>query len=182
MKNYPLRNGKTVIIREPRPEDAEAVVALMKKADKETRFLAREPGEFQVTPEEERELIASILRGEGRTWYLAEYEGEIVGQCSVGLVQRNARFRHRASVAFLILQQYCNLGIGGKMMQSCLDWCYKHGIEQVELDVVADNTHAFAMYQSFGFEVIGKMPHALRYADGTYADEYLMCKRFEARP
>jgi len=32
-------------------------------------------------------------------------------------------------------------------------------------------------YQGFGFKVIGTREKALRYPDGTYADEYLMVKR-----
>ena len=58
-------------------------------------------------------------------WFVAEYDDKVVGQCSVGLVRRNARYRHRAEVAFVILQDYCNLGIGGKMMEECIKWCKK---------------------------------------------------------
>lgn len=30
------------------------------------------------------------------------------------------------------------------------------------------------MYKSFGFEIYGTKKHALKYSDGTYADEYSM--------
>ena len=30
------------------------------------------------------------------------------------------------------------------------------------------------MYKNFGFQVYGTKKHALKYADGTYADEYYM--------
>ena len=62
------------------------------------------------------------------------------------------------------------------MMEECIKWCTAHGITQIELDVVKDNERALKMYQSFGFEVVGTMPKALRYPDGTYADEYMMVK------
>lgn len=32
------------------------------------------------------------------------------------------------------------------------------------------------MYQSFGFKIIGTMPNALKYLDGSFADEYIMVK------
>ena len=34
------------------------------------------------------------------------------------------------------------------------------------------------MYESFGFRKTGLIPHALKYADGTYADEFRMIKVF----
>lgn len=47
----------------------------------------------------------------------------------------------------------------------------------VELDVVKNNERALKMYQSFGFEIAGTRENALRYSDGSYADEYLMIKK-----
>lgn len=175
---YKLNNGKSVLIRKPCVQDAEVIVQIMKAADSETRFLARNPGEFNVTAEQEAAMIDATLRGgSGRMWFVPEYEGRLVGQCSVGRVRNNERYLHRASVAFLVLKEYWGLGIGGKMMQECLAWCKEHGIEQVELEVLQQNERAVALYQNFGFEIVGAVPQALKYQDGTYGDEYLMIKR-----
>ncbi len=114
---YILKNGKQVMIRQPNEEDAKAIVDLMTAADTETLFLARNPGEFCTTVEREKEIIVNVLNDNDVEWYVAEYDNKVVGQCSVGLVRRNARYRHRAEVAFVILKDYCNLGIGGKMME-----------------------------------------------------------------
>lgn len=173
---YMLRNGNKILIRRPTVEDAEAIVHIMSVADTETRFLARNPGEFTTTVEREREIIANVLENKDSTWFVAVYKGEVIGQCSVGLIHRNARYRHRAEVAFVILKDYCDLGIGGKMMQECINWCKDKGVTQVELDVVKDNERALQMYQSFHFEIIGTTPNALRYPDGSFADEYRMVK------
>jgi len=174
---YSLRNGKTVIIRKPTIEDAEALIAVMTIADTETLFLARNPGEFSATVDQEKKKIESVLSDNDAEWFVAEYENKVIGQCSVGLVRRSARYRHRAEVAFVILQDYCNLGIGGKMMEECISWCRKMGVMQMELDVVKNNEKALKMYKDFGFEIIGIREHALRYQDGSYADEYLMVKK-----
>lgn len=106
-----------------------------------------------------------------------EYEGKIVGQCSVGLVRNNERYLHRANIAFVLLKEFWGLGIGGKMMQECVKWCEEHNIEQIELDVLKENKRAITMYQGFGFEIVGTIPNALKYADGTYGDEYIMIKK-----
>lgn len=126
--------------------------------------------------EREQSIISSVLSSDNEAWFVAEYEGKVVGQCSVGLIRRYLRYRHRAEVAFVILEDYCNLGIGGKMMEECLKWCNAHKIKQVELDVVTANKRAFQMYRNFGFEIVGKAPNALHYIDDTYVDEYRMVK------
>ena len=174
---YQLKNGKTVTIRKPKPEDAESIINVMSIADTETRFLARNPGEFCTPVEREKDIITNVLNDSDVEWFLAEYENKVIGQCSVGLVRRTARYRHRAEVAFVILQDYCNLGIGGKMMEECINWCKEKNVMQIELDVVKENDRAIKMYQSFGFEITGTIPKALYYQDGTYADEYLMVKK-----
>ena len=174
---YLLRNGKNVIIRKPNVEDAEAIINVITIADTETLFLARDPGEFCTPVEREKQIIENVLADNDVEWFVAEYENKVIGQCSVGLVRKNARYRHRAEVAFVILQEYCNLGIGGKMMEECIKWCKKKGITQMELDVVKNNEKALKMYQGFGFEIIGIRENALRYQDDTYADEYLMVKK-----
>ena len=107
-------------------------------------------------------------------WFVAEYDGKLVGQCSVGLVGDTERYRHRAEVTFVILKDYCGIGIGGKLMQQCIDWCKDRYITQIELHVVADNKHAITMYEGFGFKTTGIIPNALHYPDGKFADEKLM--------
>lgn len=158
---YLLRNGQKVTIRKPQEEDAENIVNLMTIADTETLFLARNPGEFSTTVEQEKQIIENVLADNDMEWFVAEYENKVIGQCSVGLVRRNARYRHRAEVAFVILKDYCNLGIGGKMMEECIKWCKKTGVTQIELDVVKSNERALKMYQGFGFEIIGTRENAL---------------------
>lgn len=175
--DYTLKNGKTLTVREPRPDDAAAIIALIRQADTETRFLARNPSEFSYTVEEERELIEKTLADGERTWFVAEYEGRHVGNCSVGLVRGLERYRHRASVAFIVLKAFTGLGIGGRLMEECIRWAREHSVLQLELSVVTTNERALRMYRSFGFEVT--VPRALRYSDGTFADELIMVKRLD---
>ncbi|NYB74656.1 GNAT family N-acetyltransferase [Sedimentibacter hydroxybenzoicus DSM 7310] len=173
---YILRNGKSVTIRRPEVDDAEEIISVISTADEETLFLARNPGEFQPTFEEERNIIEGVLNSTDSMWLVAEVEGKIVGQCSAGLIRGYQRYRHRAGVAFVLLERYCNMGIGGKMMEECLKWCKDNNVTQVELDVIKNNERALKMYQNFGFEIVGNIPNALRYSDGTYVDEYTMVK------
>ena len=149
-----LKNGQKLIIRVPEVGDAEGLIDLIRTVDTETKFLAREPDEFNVTLEE---------------------EGKIIANCQVGLVNNKKRYLHRAYLAVVVRKDFWNQGIGGKMMQECIKWCQEKGVEQLELEVVTKNKHAISMYESFGFEIYAKKKHALKYNDGTYADEHCMC-------
>ncbi len=171
---YPLSNGTVVTIRIPQPSDAQAIMDVIATADTETRFLAREPGEFSVTLAQEEAFLEAANREPDMAWFVAEYGERVVGHASVSLVRKNLRYRHRAQVALLILKEFWGMGIGGKLMQRCIDWCREKGVAQLELSVVADNSRALKMYRSFGFRAVGTIPKALRYMDGTYADEVLM--------
>lgn len=177
---YQLKNGETLTVRAPTPADAAALVDLMATADGQTPFLARNPGEFarSFTVEREAALLRSLPANPNLQWYVAEYQGRLVGNCSALVPSPGERFRHRGGVAFSVLREFWGLGIGGKLMESCLAWCRAHGCEQVELEVVAGNSRALAMYKSFGFTVTGTRPRALKYPDGSYADEYMMVKFF----
>ena len=171
---YVLRDGKNFIVRTPVEEDAQELIDQMQIVDTETKFLAREPGEFCFTVEQERGFIRNSMNDENRCFLIAEVDGRIVANCSVGIVMNNKRFLHRAGMGIAVMKEYWSRGIGKIMMQECINWCKDKGIEQLELDVVAQNDRAISMYENFGFQVYGTKKHALKYSDGTYDDEYYM--------
>lgn len=171
---YRLKNGKCVVIRKTVVEDADGIINLISTADRETKFLARNPGEFSITPEQEKIFIKNVLGDSDTEWFIAEIDEKIIGQCSVGLVSKNERYRHRAEVTFVVLKDFWNLGIGKKLMEQCIEWCKEKNITQIELRVVSDNEHAINFYEKFGFKTTGKIPNAMRYQDGSYIDEQIM--------
>ena len=171
---YKLKNGKSVIIRPPVIEDAAAIINLISSADAETKYLARNPGEFCITEEQEKTFIADILKGNDEEWLVAVCDENVVGHCSVRLVSRYERYRHRAEVTFVVLKAYCGIGIGGRLMQESIIWCKYKNIKQIELKVVSDNLPAINMYEKFGFKSVGLIPNAIRYINGTFADEKIM--------
>lgn len=48
---YELKDGQKFIVRTPEIGDEEGLINLMQAVDGETKFLAREPGEFNFTLE-----------------------------------------------------------------------------------------------------------------------------------
>ena len=173
-QNYKLNNHQNLTVRTPNAEDAEKLIEYMKKIDKQTKFLAREPGEFSLTIEQERDFLAGLSDSQFSRMYIAEIKGEIVANCSIGVVNKFSRFKHRASIGIAVEQSSWRLGIGRILIGECIAWSRNNAIEQIELDVVTENARAIALYEKLGFKVFGTKKNALKYNDGTYADEYYM--------
>lgn len=169
-----LRNGQELIVSRATENDAKELIELMKIMDGETKFLAREPEEFKLTIEQEVSFLNSINNNPNAMFIVAELDGIIVGNCSVSRISNTLRYRHRASMGIAVRKSNWGLGIGREMMHSCIVWCEKNGIEQLELEVVSENTRAISMYESIGFIRHGIKKNALKYSNGEYADEYFM--------
>lgn len=171
---YSLKEGVNLVVRTPEISDAESLINQMKIVDGETRYLAREPDEFDLTIEQEVEFIKRCTDNEDMLFLVGEVNGEIVANCSVGIVQNKKRFLHRAAMGIAVKKDYWGKGVGRKLMHECINWCKQCGIEQLELEVVTQNERAISLYEKLGFEVCGTKTHAMKYSDGTYADEYFM--------
>lgn len=171
---YVLKDGQKFIVRTPIEEDAQELISQMQTVDNETKFLAREPGEFNFTLDQEKAFIRNSMNDENRCFLIGEVDGRIIANCSVGIVMNNRRFLHRAGLGIAVMKDYWSRGIGKIMMQECIKWCREKGVEQLELDVVAQNNRAISLYENFGFQVYGTKKNALKYMDGTYDDEYYM--------
>ena len=172
---YILKDGKKIIVSTPELGDEQELIYLMQIVDSETKFLAREPGEFNFTLEQEREFIRNSINDENNLFLVVEIDGRIIANCSVGIVLNKKRFLHRAAMGIAVRKDYWNKGIGKTLMQECINWCKEKGVEQLELEVVTLNNRAISMYQNFGFEIYATKKQALKYADGSYSDEYFMC-------
>lgn len=175
-KEIQTKDGRRVVLRHARPEDAAALIDFLKITATETRFLLSEPEEITFTIEQEEAFIQSRIDSDNELLLVATIDGQHIGNCSLSAMGPKQRYRHRCSVAIALYREYCGLGLGRQMMQAVLDQANRCGYEQAELEVVADNAAAIALYQSLGFEIYGTSPHNMKYQDGRYADAHLMVK------
>ncbi|WP_211745765.1 GNAT family protein [Paenibacillus sp. Marseille-Q4541] len=163
-----------MLIRMITPQDASDFVRLNKQLDEETKFMMFEPGERKMTVEAQETRIHSMLDSGHSTIFVAEDEGELVGQLSI-IGSSLARTKHTAYLVIGIKQKCTGQGLGGKLFSAMEEWCQKKGLHRLELTVMSHNTAAFRLYQKVGFQVEGTKKHSLL-IDGTYIDEYFMAK------
>lgn len=171
-------NGHTLLIRNPEKSDARMMLDYLKETSEETRFLVREPEEITITMEEEYRFIDNQNESEDSLMLLGFLDGEYAGNCAL-MRNSRSRFRHRANVCIALYQKYTGKGIGTAMLGKMIQIATDIGLEQLELEVVADNQRALSLYQKMGFEIFGTFPHNMKYKDGTYADMHWMMKRIE---
>lgn len=171
------KKGRDVLLRSAEEKDAEALIDYMKITAAETPFLLREPDEISLTIEQEQAFIKAKKDSENELLLIAETEGRHIGNASLMSAGGFKRYRHRCEIAIALYQEYCGLGIGKEMLEMVLDIAKKAGYEQAELEVIANNKPAIALYEKLGFQKYGTFPDNMKYADGSYTDAYWMMKK-----
>ena len=171
------KKGRDVLLRSVEEKDAEALIDYMKITAAETPFLLREPDEISLTIEQEQAFIKAKKDSENELLLIAETGGRHIGNASLMSAGGFKRYRHRCEIAIALYQEYCGLGIGKAMLEMVLDIAKKAGYEQAELEVIANNKPAIALYEKLGFQKYGTFPDNMKYADGSYVDAYWMMKK-----
>lgn len=171
------KKGRDVLLRSAEEKDAEALIDYMKITAAETPFLLREPDEISLTIEQEQAFIKAKKDSENELLLIAEAGGRHIGNASLMSAGGFKRYRHRCEIAIALYQEYCGLGIGKAMLEMVLDIAKKAGYEQAELEVIANNKPAIALYEKLGFQKYGTFPDNMKYADDSYADAYWMMKK-----
>ncbi len=107
--------------------------------------------------------------------FVAEVDGKVVGNIGFEHSQR-PRTAHCGSFGIGVHDDYHNLGIGSKMIETVLEladnWLQ---IKRVQIEVNCDNEGAIACYKKFGFEIEGQAKSSV-FRCGNYIDTYYMAR------
>ncbi len=171
-----LRDGRQCVLRSVEPEDAPAMLRYMKIMLGETPFLLRTPEEFDYTAEQEAAVLAGRRDDPRSLMLVAEMDGEIIAAADVCSHGAKSRLWHRGEVGISVRKDFWRQGIGSAMMDRLVAFAREAGYEQLELTVESKNIRAINLYLKNGFVVYGTRPHGMKYADGTYENDYLMMK------
>lgn len=154
--------------------DSEAFLLLGKTLDEETQFMMLEPGERNLTVEEQRQRILAVLGRDNQTILVAEEENRLVGFLGI-FGEGFRRNQHCAYIVIGILQAYTGQGIGKQLFAAAEAWALEKGLHRLELTVMRHNDRAIRLYHQMGFMVEGIKQDSLRVND-RYVDEIYMAK------
>ena len=161
-KKITLKDGRTCILRNGTEKDGKAVLDNFILTHEQTDNLLSYPDESDVTVEQEARFLKNKTESTCEIEILAEVDGVVAGLAGIDSVGSKFKVRHRADFGISIDQNYWGLGIGRALMEACIECARKAGYEQLELNVVGDNTRAITMYQKAGFEEFGRNPRGFK--------------------
>ena len=174
-KRITLKNGQHAILKTPARGDGARMLSYIKTACGETDFLLRYPEEWDgVTVEQEEAWIQNARESKSILMITCYVDGEVVGNCEINC-RVGVKTRHRATLAIAILKEYWGQGIGSAMFRELLAYARaREGLEIVELEYLEGNERGRALYERFGFRVVGERPNAFKLKNGRMAKEYFM--------
>lgn len=177
-KKILLKDGRFAILKTPSVKDAEKMLGYIKKACGETSFLLRYPEEWEgISVEGEASWIESARNSATAMMIACYLDGEVVGNCEINFM-RLIKTAHRASVHIAIHQEYWGLGIGSAMFAELISAAKANpSTEILELEFIEGNDRARALYEKYGFEIVGERPNAFKYKDGSFRKEFFMQKK-----
>ena len=168
-------NGRKLVLRNAVEDEAEMLLKYLKQVYAETPFLIQEPDEITFTIADEKKYIKENNDSDSDLLLIGMLDGKHVGNCSL-MGNHARRLKHRISLGIVLYLEYTGLGIGRIMIEEVCKIAKENGIEQVELEVAANNRNAISLYEKLGFENVGTLPNNMKYSDGTYTDVHFMVK------
>lgn len=157
-----LKDGRTCIIRNGTGLDAQGVLDNFVLNHAQTDFLTTYPDEVSFTLEQEAKYLQKKADSPDEVELVAEADGRIVGQAGIEALGRKDKVKHRATFGISIDRDYWHLGIGRALTKACIQLAKQAGYLQLELEAVADNEKALALYESEGFVEYGRNPKGFR--------------------
>lgn len=168
-----MKNGQEVIIREAKKCDARGIIEFYDIVTSETTYISYAEGEYNLSIEQQEQMIKEFNDSENDTIVLAVIDSKIVGLGKISSHEK-LKARHVGVLAIAIRQEYCNLGIGKIIMDYLIDWCKSNKVtKKISLSVRRDNSRAIKVYEKCGFEIEGILKNE-RHLDGEFFDIVVM--------
>ena len=161
-KTVVLKDGRECVLRNGTEQDGAALLDVFVKTHEQTDFLLTYPEESTHTVEQEAQYLKEKAESETGVELLAEVDGVAVGSAGIECVGQKEKTKHRAEFGISVDKAYWGLGIGRALTEACIECARKAGYAQIELEVVAGNEAALALYDRLGFVEYGRNPKGFR--------------------
>ena len=169
-----LKNGASCCLRNGTAADGQAALDNFILTHAETDNLLTYPEETTLTAAQEGEYLQTQTESSNGIEILAIVDGRVAGTAGISAVGSAYKLQHRAEFGISIAREFWGLGIGRALTAACIDCARRAGYAQLELDVVADNTSALALYEKLGFTEYGRNPKGFRSRSTGYQELVLM--------
>ena len=159
------------VVRPAREDDLDAAVDLTEAVAAEGRWIATEA---PIDRLKRRALYESSIRRHDAQFFVAEDDGEIVGELGIELTSYGV-----ADFGMMVAADRRGQGIGSALLAAGVDWARAAGAHKVALQVWPDNEAGIALYRKFGFDQEGLLRSHYRRKSGEVWDAIVMGLRLE---
>ena len=162
--------SRRVLNRPATPHDNEAILQIIMPVIRGSETYAL-PADWTET-----EALA-YWRSPDHTVFVAEDNGSVLGTCYVRSNQRGGG-SHVANAAFMTRADAGGRGVASAMCAHALEYAAAAGFAAMQFNfVVATNSRAIALWQRFGFEIVGRLPGAFRHPALGFVDALVMFRQ-----
>jgi RimJ/RimL family protein N-acetyltransferase len=160
------------VLRIAGPDDAIALMKLKQRLDEETSFMLLEPGERDTSIQALARHLEEVNRSENSVVIVAGRRDDLAGYVELagGKFRRNRSTTH---VIIGVLAEASGKGVGTGLLEEAKRWAAARGLRRIELNVMAHNHRAIALYERAGFVREGRRVDCLL-IDGKFIDELSM--------
>lgn len=156
-----------LLIRPARPEDAGAIWSILEPTIRAGETYTLDP---QMS---EADALAYWL-GADRDTFVAEDDGSIVGTYFIRPNQAGGG-AHVCNCGYMTSNAATGRGIARLMCQHSLDYARARGYRAMQFNfVVSTNERAVRLWESLGFETVGRLPLAFKHPTRGYVDALVM--------
>ena len=160
-------------IRDVRPDDAEAIVAILNPIIEAGTYTAFDT---PFSADDERDYILNLSERSIFLVAVAEPGGAIVGFQSLEPFASYTRaFDHVGILGTYVDLEQRRLGIAGTLFEATFEAALDKGYEKLFTFIRADNPAALKAYTSRGFQIVGIAERQAK-IEGRYIDEVLIEK------
>lgn len=130
------------------PADAASLVSFLQQANQESDAVLI-TNLAHLTAASETDQLKAIAKSDHCEVIVARLGQQVIGTATI-MIQPDQD--NTGELGVVVAKEYWHQGIGTALLETILDW-YQHGseLQQLVLDVFADNHRAIDLYHRFGF-------------------------------
>ena len=129
---------------------------------------------YALDPDMTEAAALAYWLGNDRETFVAEEDGEIVGTYYIRPNQAGGG-RHICNCGYMTSAAATGCGVARAMCQHSLDYARQSGYRGMQFNfVVSTNTRAVSLWQSFGFDIVGRLRQAFHHPTLGYVDALVM--------
>ena len=163
-----------LVFREAEIDDAEEMISYLNIVGGESDNLMHGSEGFKVPVEAVKRRIQASHDADNSIILIALSGENIIARAELNGYP-GARLHHNARFSISVRKDYWNMKIGTMLMTKIIERAGKMNLRNIELEVIAENKAAIALYHKMGFSDVG-IYRNYWYANNAYSDAIVMQK------